>query len=276
LKEIYRDCNHTLDLSHTVYFKRSFEKDMREGSRLPVFYGLWKVHKDKPSMHPVISCCGSFPEIFSIYINECLKQLVQDTLTTYIISSDQLVNQLSTQFPGPLPVGAKPFSVDAVGMYCYIDIEHGIEVTKEFMNCYGDRIKDFNVPADFVIRCLTLVMKMNIFQFGDMFWKQVNGTAMGTSCADHYAFLYMGLLEMLELIEDFKPWLRFIDNGLGIWLTRRLGAATAWNDFKRRLNQWGKIKWKNTGHVDTLEFLDLTILSTRRLVVSNLKHFVNQ
>ena len=108
-------------------------------------------------------------------------------------------------------------------MYGNIDTQHGIQVTQRFMNRYGDRIKDFNIPTDFVIKCLNLIMKKNIFRFGDTYWKQINGTAMGTSCAVNYAFLYMGLLEMLELLDDFKMWMpfygRFIDDGIGIWLT---------------------------------------------------------
>jgi hypothetical protein len=262
-KKVYNEEGWKLDDDHQLYFKRCFKTDCKEGSKTPIFYGLWKVHKDKPAMRPVISCCGSFPEIFSIYIDECLKRLVQDVLTTYIISADQLVNTLSTTFPGPLPLGAKLFSVDAVGMYCNIDTDHGIEVTEEFMRRYSDQLDDFDIPKEFIIRCLRIVMKMNIFRFGDTFWKQVNGTAMGTSCAVNYAFLYMGLLEMLQLSQRFSTWLpfygRFIDDGIGVWLTLKQGSAQAWEEFKASLNNWGKLKWTNTGHVDSLQILDLTV-----------------
>ena len=81
---------------------------------------------------------------------------------------------------------------------------------------------------------------------------------MGTSCAVNYAFLYMGLLEMIELMSDFAPWLlfygRFIDDGFGIWLTNKRGSATWWRDFLRRLNNWGCLKWTNTGHLLLLKF----------------------
>ena len=128
-----------------------------------MLYLLWKVHKDVPAVRPVIACCGSFPEIFSVFLDECLKRLVQDVLSTYIISVNQLVYTLTTLFPGQLPLGAMLFSVDAIGMYGNIDTEHGIRVTKRFMKIYGDRIKDFNIPFDFVCKCLVLIMKRNIF-----------------------------------------------------------------------------------------------------------------
>ena len=86
-------------------------------------------------------------------------------------------------------------------------------------------------------------MKRNIFQFGDTFWKQIDGTAMGTSCAVNYAFLYVGLLEMVELLKNFQLWLlfygRFIDDGFGIWLTQKEGSANAWKEFNNQLNRWG-------------------------------------
>ena len=70
------------------------------------------------------------------------------------------------------------------------------------MQLYGDRIKGFNVPFDFVRKCLVLIMEKNIFRFGDTFLRQKDGTAMGTSCAVNYAYLcYMGLLEILKLLQ---------------------------------------------------------------------------
>ena len=89
--------------------------------------------------------------------------------------------------------------------------------------------KDIN--KDFIINSLTTIMMSNIFEFGDTYWIQQNGTAMGTSCAVNYAFLYIGLLEMNKLLTDFQLWLpfyaRFINNGIGIWLHHVPGSARA-------------------------------------------------
>ena len=88
-------------------------------------------------------------------------------------------------------------------------------------------------------------MTRNIFQFGNSYWKQRNGTAMGTSCAVNYAFLYVGLLEIQELLTDFKDWMpfyaRFIDDGIGIWLTNKPGSMKAWSEFRKRINNWEQL-----------------------------------
>ena len=74
-----------------------------------------------------------------------------------------------------------------------------------------------------------------------------------SSCAVNYAFLYLALLEMVVLMQEFKTWMlfygRFIDDGFGLWDTQKEG----W------LNDWGDLKWTTTGHVRSLEFLDLTV-----------------
>ena len=91
---------------------------------------------------------------------------------------------------------------------------------------------------------------------------------MGTYCAVNYAFLYVGLLEMVDLLKNFQLWLlfygRFIDDGFGIWLTLKEGSANAWKEFNNQLNRWGRLKWTNTGFVDSLEFLDLTVLINKK------------
>lgn len=86
---------------------------------------------------------------------------------------------------------------------------------------------------------------------------------MGTSAAVNYSYLYLGLLEMTTLLVDFKEYLlffrRFIDDGLGVWDCLRPRSETKFQEFMSRLNNWGKLKWTNTGFVDSLQFLDLTI-----------------
>ena len=214
-KLIFKEYKYNLDEEHVQYFERSFNAIFR----IPLAYALAKVHKEFLCFRPIISSCGSFPELFSIFNDEYLKVLVQDVLLTYIISSEQLINTLLKEFPRCLPFGAMLFSVDAINMYGNIGTQHGIEIIQEFVRLYGkDIAAKFNVPEEFIIKTLELIMRRNILQYGDTFWKQINGAAMGTSCAVNYAFLYMGLLEMLSLLKDYSDYLlfysRFIDDGL--------------------------------------------------------------
>ena len=122
---------------------------------------------------------------------------MQEVLLSYLISSDQLVCILTEEFLTALPFGAMLFSIDAVEMYSNIDTKHGIEIIRNYTLRYAIEITEMQIPVDFVVACLKVIMRRNIFKFGDTFWTQKNDTAMETNCAVDYVFLYIVLLEML-------------------------------------------------------------------------------
>ena len=72
-----------------------------------------------------------------------------------------------------------------------------------------------------LIAALKLVMLNNIFSFGDMMFKQMNGTAMGTLPAPPYATIYSGIHKS-KFLPQYQNhvvfYKRFIDDVLGIWL----------------------------------------------------------
>jgi hypothetical protein len=74
--------------------------------------------------------------------------------------------------PHGLPPGAKLVSVDAVGMYSNIDTEHGIDVMPRWLTQYPAELTP-SMPIQFA--AIEEIMKNNIFQFGDTFWKQKRG-----------------------------------------------------------------------------------------------------
>jgi len=69
---------------------------------------------------------------------------------------------------------------------------------------------------------MALVMRNNIFEWGDMYFLQLLGTAMGTSAACMWATIYFGVHESNKLIPTYQNQLsllrRFIDDMIGIWV----------------------------------------------------------
>ena len=67
---------------------------------------------------------------------------------------------------------------------------------------------------------LTIIMRNNVFKFGDTYWCQLVGTAMGASPACDYVTIYFGIHKIL-LLSIFGPRLpfycRYINDGFGIW-----------------------------------------------------------
>ncbi len=89
-------------------------------------------------------------------------------------------------------------------MYTNIDTDHALEVIATFLRT-SPLCAD--VPSDAIIAGLEIIMRNNIFRFGDTFWHQRQGTAMGTPPAPPYATLYFGIHE-LETVPFFEALLK--------------------------------------------------------------------
>ena len=70
------------------------------------------------------------------------------------------------------------------------------------------------------MKFIGLILNFNLFKFGNGFYIQRSGTAMGTKMAPRYANLFMGFLEK-DILEKspYKPlvWYRYIDDVFFIW-----------------------------------------------------------
>ena len=75
------------------------------------------------------------------------------------------------------------------------------------------------VPPTVLMDALRLLMTNNVFQFGDTFWLQKVGTAMGEPPAPPWATIFFGIYEETVLARfgaRLQLYRRFIDDVLGI------------------------------------------------------------
>eukprot|EP00956_Cyclotella_meneghiniana_P035928 scaffold119601_cov26-Cyclotella_meneghiniana.AAC.2 len=83
---------------------------------------------------------------------------------------------------------------------------------------------------------MNIVFRNNLFKFGDTYWRQKSGTAMGTPPAPPYATIFYAIHEneMLKKWSERVPFYkRFIDDVFGIWLTHDDPAQDKllWDEF---------------------------------------------
>ena len=108
---------------------------------------------------------------------------------------------------------------------------------------------------------MKLVMENNIFNWGDLYFLQLLGTAMGTSCACMWATIYFWVHESSNLLPHHSKNLlllkRYIDDMIGIWLCD--GTALSWEQFKEETNNFGILTWDFEEPSTRVDFLDLTI-----------------
>jgi hypothetical protein len=110
------------------------------------------------------------------------------------------------------------FTADAISMYTNIP-------TTQALNSLGAHLEAnrdvYDIPVAATMEAIRLVMRENVFTFGDMIFKQMNGTAMGTPPACAIATIFFAINGENEVIQDFSNNLlflkRFIDDLFGIW-----------------------------------------------------------
>ena len=90
-----------------------------------------------------------------------------------------------------LPTNVRHFNADAESMYTYIDTNHALGVLRLFLEELereGKPATDLDIQM--IMQAVTLIMKWNLFEFGDTFFKQLLETVMGTPVAVIWAMIY--------------------------------------------------------------------------------------
>jgi len=97
-------------------------------------------------------------------------------------------------------------------------------------------------------------MSNNIFQFDNIFWLQIFGTAMDTSCTCSYATLYWAYIEHKHILPTWLHGLpslwRFIDDKLGIWTG---------SEEEFQLFSYSQLIWTSSRLTSSINYLDITI-----------------
>ncbi|KAL7552329.1 hypothetical protein ACHAWF_015564 [Thalassiosira exigua] len=214
-----------------------------------------KAHKTPLKMWPIVYCAGTMLNYLSRWLDYRLQKL-KPFVATYLKGSYDLLRRLKNL--GPLPRNARLFTADAKSMYTNIDTEHAITVITVWLDSL-DLPNDY--PLGAVKEAMVLVMKNNIFEWGDMYFLQLLGTAMATSAACMWATIYYAVHEMGLLIPKYRNnlllFLRYIDDMFGIWIDD--GNPTRCQEFQRDVDNFGILTWEFEERSTSVDFLDLTI-----------------
>ena len=153
------------------------------------FYCTFKVHKPHepmtaPPPRPIISGSGSATENIAAFVDYHIKDTakkhpayLQDTpdFLRYI----EKVNQTSKLEDDQILV-----TWDVIGLYNNIIHDEGLESLQESL----EQRTNPEVPTDYLIRLMEIILKNNLFIFHEALWRQEIGCAMGTKPAPSYAY----------------------------------------------------------------------------------------
>ena len=180
-------------------------------------YLLAKIHKTPLKTRAIISYSGSICHGLAKWVDKELKKIVSQ-LDYVATDSASVVRQFTNK---KWDATSLLFTCDAVSMYTNIHLGHALPTISHFLQhtARGKKIViDHNIRVIPLIFALEVVMTNNIFTFGDTFWLQKAGTAMGTPPAPNWATLYMGIreIEIVPKYPELQLYLRYIDDGHGI------------------------------------------------------------
>ena len=219
------------------------------------FYLLIKVHKDPIGQRPVVSYSGSLLEALAVWCDDKLQPLAK-AQKSYLQSSFALKEQLEAL---QLPPNAVLFTADARAMYTNIPTGACLQSIRDFLE---ENFAQFtHVNHDALLAALEIVMSNNIFRFGDTWWRQNNGAAMGAPPCPPWAQMYFAPAEddSCDVFSDhILFYKRYIDDIFGIWL-RQPGDNVIWEEFKTHINDGSALVWDFSERASTATFLDLTI-----------------
>jgi hypothetical protein len=225
----------------------------------PYFYLLMKIHKTPLKTRPIVSYSGSYFYGLGVWVDFYLKQ-VAVTLQSYLKSSFDLRAQLAAL---NLPPGRhRLFTADATSMYTNIDTPAALAAIRHYIE--SNPLLFPSIPLHALLDALELIMTRNVFQFGDTFWHQLTGTAMGAPPAPSYATLSFGTHEetlLNEFASSLSYYRRYIDDVFGIWTCHPdpVQDDLLWMQFCHRLNDWHGLHWTVSARTVVVDFLDITL-----------------
>ena len=188
--------------------KQLYEKLFTSKNKLGSFRILTKLHKDEFSLRPIVNCRLHPTSNISLLVNLILQNFVKQT-ASFLLDSQNLIQKIYRKF---YPKNCKLFSCDFSSLYTAINLAHALDVITEFLSRHF-KSKEISILG--IRTLLDLIFKLNFFRFGERFYKQKEGIAMGNIAAPSIANIYLAILEQNFLnihADDILAYYRFIDD----------------------------------------------------------------
>ena len=236
--------NRLLNKHKTCLREKEFKYLKEFETKHSQFYGLPKVHKSKTiqeQCQQTPDICINIKNVHDLNLRpiiagpECLTSRLSNLIDIIL---KPLVHHVpsylrdTTDFLKHLPTNVKDHTIlasfDVESLYSNICNDLGLTAIKHWVDTKRSDIPD-RFTTDFILESLKFIIENNSFQFNNVFYLQVKGTAMGTKVAPTYATLTIGFLEIklyseishrfgTQFSNEFiEVWKRFLDDCFITW-----------------------------------------------------------
>lgn len=222
-----------------------------QNAQPPRIYGLPKLHKKGIPLRPIVSCIQSPFEKLSKFLKNILQNIVNQN-NYYIKDSVDFKNKIKNV---TLPNDYTLISLDVVSLYTNVPLNLAREIIIKKWNKIN---KYTDIPLDEFLEAVELTLKSTYFMYGDRFYKQIEGCAMGASISSVIAQLVMEDLEenVLGNVNFHIPFFyRYVDDCIAaIPSNKTQDILDQFNSYHNKLNFTIEIEKQHK-----ISFLDLTL-----------------
>ena len=231
-----------------------------QSSRTAELYGLPKDHKRDIPLRPIVSACDDPVDKLTWVLEKVVSQLLP-FVPAHLKNTTQFLEQLSEHYPGGFEPGTILFSIDVTNLYGSIPITEAIDSTMDLLNHHRDHVNTFGLDFTDIRKLLEHCLTNNFVRFGQKYYRQTEGIAMGSRVAPPLAIVFMHALESMFLATPrAQPslYLRYIDDVFGVW-THGKDALLEYFDFLNTVHPTIKFTIEHTADSGALPFLDTKI-----------------
>jgi hypothetical protein len=264
LKEAKSQIDEIIDHLFDVDFISKRQKQFlnRCTPKIPILYGLPKIHKNNCPLRPIVSQIDSPAYKLNKYLDyllttaeKCIPNLLQDT-TRFL----QILNTLE-----PVPENSILFTIDVTSLYTVLPHDLVINYVEEmysetlcYWNSYTPDIKP--IPGLLIKKIIKIILNQTFFTFNNKTYLQNYGITMGAPSSVKLAniALYKHLDKTLKNYSHSLPLLqlRLIDDIFGIWSGSEM-ELLAWVKFLNDSHQ--SIKFTLDFSTVEIPFLDTLV-----------------
>ena len=131
------------------------------------------------------------------------------------------------------------------------------------------------VPPAFLMDALHLLMTNNMFQFGDRYWIQKVGTAVGAPPAPPWSTIFFCIHEetvLTQFGDKLQLYHRFINDVLGIWLVDPNPSEDhrQWTSFVALMQDYYGLEWIFEERSKKVNYMDMTIAIREDRIITSL------
>ncbi|XP_066465500.1 uncharacterized protein [Eleutherodactylus coqui] len=222
---------------------------------VPTLYTLPKVHKDpqNPPGRPIVSGRNSLFCNIARFLDKVLRRFA-DEADSHIRDTSDFLKKIAS-FDMTEDVILVTFDVTA--LYTSISHDKGIDAIRQFLMA-----SDMSSECmQFALSLLEYILRNNYFLFGGVYYRQRQGTAMGSNVAPTYANIFVRQFEEKYIYTSIYAaslvyWGRYIDDVFALWK----GSLQTLQEFHTFLNAiYPELQFTMSYSIVEIQFLDVLI-----------------